>query len=63
MIDAIEAKVIDMNAEALGVPGSQLMENAGKLSAKFIKDNMLSRTAWTFMVFQLRNPARRWRAF
>ena len=36
MIDPIEARVIDLNAEALGIPGSQLMENAGKLSAEFI---------------------------
>ena len=36
MMDAIEARVVDMNAEALGIPGSQLMENAGKLSAEFI---------------------------
>ncbi|MCK5398197.1 MAG: NAD(P)H-hydrate epimerase, partial [Thermoplasmata archaeon] len=36
MIDAIEARVVDLNSEALGIPGSQLMENAGRLSAEFI---------------------------
>lgn len=36
MIDAIEARVVDVNAEALGIPGDQLMENAGRFSAEFI---------------------------
>ncbi len=36
MIDPIEARVEDINAEALGVPGSQLMETAGKLAAEEI---------------------------
>ena len=36
MIDSIEARVEDLNAEALGVPGSQLMENAGKAAAEEI---------------------------
>ena len=36
MIDPIEARVEDNNAEALGVPGSQLMENAGKAAAELI---------------------------
>ena len=36
MIDVIEAKVVDINAESLGIPGSQLMENAGRQSAEYI---------------------------
>ena len=36
MIDPMEARVEDMNAEALGIPGSQLMEIAGKLAAEEI---------------------------
>ncbi len=36
MIEQIEARVVDINAEALGILGSQLMENAGRLSAEYI---------------------------
>ena len=36
MIDPIEARVEDINAEVLGITGSQLMETAGKLAAEEI---------------------------
>jgi len=36
MIDPVEARVEDINAEALGIPASKLMENAGKAAAEHI---------------------------
>jgi len=39
MISALDSRVIDANSEALGIPVSTLMDNAGKIVAGFIKDH------------------------
>ena len=36
MMDPIETKVIDINAEAMGVSAQTLMENAGRAAAQEI---------------------------
>lgn len=38
MITAMDSRVMDANAEALGVPVSVLMDNAGKAVARFLED-------------------------
>ena len=39
MISALDSRVIDANSEALGIPVSTLMDNAGKVVAGFIKEH------------------------
>jgi NAD(P)H-hydrate epimerase len=48
MISGNEIKVIDRNSEYFGVPSSQLMENAGKGIAKFIKNTYKSKKILIF---------------
>ena len=39
MISALDSRVIDANSEALGIPVSTLMDNAGKVVAQFLNDH------------------------
>ena len=39
MISALDSKVIDANSEALGIPVSTLMDNAGKVVASFLREH------------------------
>jgi len=39
MISALDSRVIDANSEALGIPVSTLMDNAGKVVAGFLKEH------------------------
>ena len=39
MISALDSRVIDANSEALGIPVSTLMDNAGKVVASFLKEH------------------------
>ncbi len=39
MISALDSRVIDANSEALGIPVSTLMDNAGKVVAQYLTDH------------------------
>ena len=39
MISGLDSRVIDANSEALGIPVSTLMDNAGKIVSKFLEDH------------------------
>jgi NAD(P)H-hydrate epimerase len=39
MISGLDSRVIDANSEALGIPVSTLMDNAGKIVASFLQDH------------------------
>ncbi len=39
MISALDSRVIDANSEALGIPVSTLMDNAGRIVADFLKEH------------------------
>ena len=39
MISGLDSRVIDANSEALGIPVSTLMDNAGKIVAGFLEEH------------------------
>ncbi len=39
MISSLDSRVIDANSEALGIPVSTLMDNAGRIVAEFLKEH------------------------